>query len=160
MNERASPHLTPDRTPQWPPYLLLALLAACGGSDPASPTDPSGPAPDTRQINAAPSFATDINEIIQRRSCSSSSCHGTAGGVAGLMLTASAANNFEMLVNVDATSEPFKRVLPGDATNSYVVIKLEGRQAVGDPMPLAGAPLDTIDLTNVKNWINNGAPNN
>ena len=66
-----------------------------------------------------------------------------------------------MLVNADAWSEPaFKRVLPGDAENSYLVIKLEGRQLVGLQMPLDADPLDEIDLTNIKNWINNGAPNN
>ena len=65
-----------------------------------------------------------------------------------------------MLVDVDAASENFKRVLPNDANNSYIVIKLEGRQTVGSRMPLSQSPLDNIDLTNIKNWINNGAPNN
>ena len=31
---------------------------------------------------------------------------------------------------------------------------------VGGRMPLNGTALDNIDLTNIKNWINNGAPNN
>ena len=37
---------------------------------------------------------------------------------------------------------------------------LEGRQSVGLQMPRGGTPLDNIDLTNIRNWINNGAPNN
>jgi hypothetical protein len=39
------------------------------------------------------------------------------------------------------------------------VIKLEGRQTVGGRMPQTGSPLDSIDLTNVRNWISQGALN-
>lgn len=131
------------------PLALVGLLAACG--------DPTGP---NREILANPSFATNINEIFQRRGCSGGNCHGASGGRAGLMLTASAAANFGMLVNVAATSESFTRVVPNDAQNSYLVIKLEGRQLVGGPMPLNQGGLDNIDLTNIRNWIDNGAPNN
>ncbi len=52
------------------------------------------------------------------------------------------------------------RVIAGDAQNSYLVKKLEGRQTVGARMPLNGAPLDNIDLTNIRNWIDQGAQNN
>lgn len=134
------------------PMVAALTLAACGDG----PMGPDG----ERQILAQPSFSTDINEIFQRRGCSSGSCHGAPGGRAGLELTASAAANYAMLVDVDATSESFKRVLPGDATNSYLVIKIEGRQTEGGQMPLGGTPLDDIDQTNIRNWINNGAPNN
>ena len=68
---------------------------------------------------------------------------------------------FANLVNVVAFSEPnFQRVTPSDAQNSYIVIKLEGRQTVGARMPLTGAVLDNIDLTNIRNWISTGARNN
>jgi hypothetical protein len=40
-----------------------------------------------------------------------------------------------------------------------VVIRLEGRQRIGLTMPF-GSSLDSIDLTDIKNWINNGALNN
>ena len=68
---------------------------------------------------------------------------------------------FANLVNVASFGEPnFQRVTPSDAQNSYIVIKLEGRQAVGARMPLNGTVLDNIDLTNIRNWISTGAPNN
>ncbi len=143
--------------------LTVALLAVgCGGSDPTGP-DPDGggdPGTSTRVIKTAPSFATDINEIFQRNGCSGSGCHGAAGGQAGLMLTASATANYPMLVDAQATSESFLRVAKGDAAASYLVIKLEGNQLVGQRMPRGGTPLDNIDITNIKNWINNGAPQN
>ena len=45
------------------------------------------------------------------------------------------------------------------AYNSYLVIKLEGRQTIGVKMPLGGS-LDAVRLQNIKNWINKGANNN
>jgi hypothetical protein len=129
-------------------------LAACG--DGVTVPAESNP----RVILAAPSFATDINEIIQRRGCSASSCHGGPGGKAGLQFSANAAANYAQLVNVQATSENFLRVAPNDADNSYIVIKVEGRQLVGQRMPRGQTALNNIDLTNIRNWINNGAPNN
>ncbi len=139
------------------PLALVVLSAACG-SDPVGPG--GSPAPDTREIKAAPSFATDVNEIFQRRGCTAGNCHGSPNGQQGLRLTSSAPANFAMLVDVDAESESFKRVLPGNANGSYIVIKFEGRQSVGGRMPPNGSALDEIDLTNIKNWINNGAQNN
>ena len=98
-------------------------------------------------------------EILTRNGCTSAGCHG--GGAAGMTLGSSASANFGVLVGVLSTSEPgFNRVTPSDATNSYIVIKLEGRQTVGAQMPLGRTQLDNVDLTNIKNWINNGAMNN
>ena len=63
-------------------------------------------------------------------------------------------------MNVPARSErQFLLVKPGDADNSYLVIRFEDRQSVAALMPI-GLPLDSIDLTNLRNWINNGAPEN
>jgi hypothetical protein len=66
-------------------------------------------------------------------------------------------------VNIDATEDVSrKRVLPGDVANSYIVIKLEGRQTVGAKMPIGGS-LDAVSLQNIqniKNWINKGTKNN
>lgn len=134
------------------PALLLAM-AACGESNPMG-DDPG----DDREILTNPSFATDINEMIQRRGCSSGACHGNNAG--GMTLTASAAANFAEIVGVQAQSEDFLRVNPGNPDDSYIVIKVEGRQSVGQRMPRGQSPLDAIDLTNLRNWISNGAPNN
>ena len=105
-----------------------------------------------------PAFAANIQEIFDRRGCSASSCHGAALS-ANMDLRSGAA--FASIVNVAAFSDgAFQRVTPNDAQNSYLVMKLEGRQTVGDRMPLDGAVLDNIDITNIRNWINTGALNN
>ena len=144
--------------------VVAALLAACGGSDsPSAPDDNNDngeSSGDTRVIKSNPSFATDIQEIFTRIGCTAMGCHGDGTG-AGMTLGSNAGANYGVLVGVPSTSEPnFNRVTPNDATNSYIVIKLEGRQGVGARMPFGGSPLDNIDMTNIRNWINGGAPNN
>lgn len=106
---------------------------------------------------ANPSFANDIQPIFNSN-CAIAGCHDSATAQAGLILAQGQA--YGNLVNVDSTREPDKkRVLPSDADNSYLVIKLEGRQTVGGRMPVGGS-ISAVDLQNIKNWINNGAPNN
>ena len=141
--------------------LIVALATGCSTSDgPAGPSDGGGDGGGNgggRQIEDNPSFASTIQEIFERRGCTASSCHGAArSGALDLTL----GNAYDNLVGVQAAGEPIVRVIPGDADNSYLVIKLEGRQSFGVRMPNSGTPLDNIDLTNIKNWINQGASNN
>lgn len=140
------------------PLVAALTVSACGGDAPMGPGDGgNGGNGNTRVIKADPSFASDIQEIFSRRGCAASSCHGSAMS-AGLDLRAG--SSYAELVDVDATQEPIVRVIPGNADQSYLVIKLEGRQTVGASMPLGGTALDNIDLTNIKNWINQNAANN
>ena len=131
--------------------LGAVALAACGDD---GITDPG----EQREVLANPSFAADINPIFERRGCSTGSCHG--GGAGGLTFTGSASGNHGRLVGVQALGESFLLVAPGDAQNSYLVIKIEGRQTSGTRMPRGGNPLDGIDQANIRNWIDNGAQNN
>lgn len=141
----------------------VLALSACGGGGSSSPASPSAPVPtptstgDNRTIQEDPSFSATIQEIFVRRSCASGSCHGAA--VAARLDLRSEAS-YAALVGVTATSEPILRVIPGDPDNSYLVMKLEGRQSVGVRMPLGFAPLDEVDLTNIRNWIAQSAKNN
>ncbi len=106
-----------------------------------------------------PSFSQVVNEIFVRRGCAANGCHGRGAGE--LRLTTNAATSYANLVGVTASAEPaFLRVRPSDATNSYLVIKLEGRQNSGSDMPISGSPLSAADLASIKNWINAGAQNN
>jgi len=137
----------------------LLLASACGGDSPVAPGagDDGGESVE-RTIKAQPSFAQDINEIFQRRGCANSGCHGT--GAAGLTLTASATANHAALVGVQAAAEDFPLVAPNDAMNSYLLIRIEGRQSVGQRMPIGSSALDAIDQANIRNWIDNGAEAN
>ncbi len=137
----------------------LILLAACGGGD-----SPTGLAEEEfseppRVIKAAPSFSRDIQDILRRASCADAGCHGVGQG--SLFLSSNADSNYVALVNVRSATEPsFVHVKPFDAENSYVIMRLEDRQAPGLPRMPVGPPLDSIDLTNFRNWIDAGAANN
>jgi hypothetical protein len=134
--------------------LGAAVAVAVGCSSDDTPTGGAG----GRAIKASPSFANDIQEIFSRRGCTASQCHGAAVSQ-GLDLRVGAA--YDSLVNVTSTEDPTKkRVLPGNAQDSYIVIKVEGRQSVGAQMPAGLAPLDSIDLANLRNWIDQNAPDN
>ena len=145
--------------------LLVAggTLASCGGGDP-NPTGPDnggggGGGPQmTRLIKPNPTFELDIQDIFVRTRCADSGCHRAGQG--GFFLRPNDAANYANIVNVSSDTErEFLLIDPFDATNSYIVIRVEGRQRIGVTMPI-GASVDSIDLTNLKNWINNGAPNN
>jgi hypothetical protein len=133
---------------------LLAVLAivflSCCSSDSSTSTEPP-PA-----VKDDPSFAADIQSIFNN-SCISSGCHN-AGAAGGMVLLQG--QSYANLVNAASTQEPGKtRVIPGDSANSYIVIKLEGRQTNGSRMPLGGT-LNSNSIQNVKNWVDKGAKNN
>lgn len=130
------------------------VLGACsdGGTSPGS-----GNGGDTRSIVDDPSLASVIQEIFNRNGCSSGPCHGTAVS-AGLDLTDG--SSYGNLVGVIATQTSVARVVPNNASGSYLIVKVEGLQITGERMPLGRTPLDNIDVTNLKNWINQGARNN
>jgi hypothetical protein len=140
------------------PVLLPLLLAACGGSD--GPTAPGGNnnpggGNGSASVKDDPSFASDIVPIFSQQGCASGGCHAPPGE-AGLVLSTSPYN---ALVSVASTQTGELRVIPGNANDSYLIKKLEGRASVGQRMPVGGQ-LGSTDLANLKNWINKGAKNN
>ncbi len=145
--------------------LLVAgsALTSCGGDPiPTGPRpDPDDPEPEMiRVVLQRPSFFVDIQEIFVRKGCTDEGCHGDGQGQ--LFLLPHSLQNYANIVNVRALQEAeFLLVEPFDATNSYLIIRLEDRQRSGlVRMPPFGQLLDSIDLTNLRNWIDNGAPNN
>ena len=94
-----------------------AVLAGCGsgdGFDQGSGVVPLGPTFDAIQAN----IFTPVCE----------QCHSGATAPAGLRLDA--ANSYTLLVGIASRQRPQTlRVRPGDANNSYLIQKLEGRAA-------------------------------
>ncbi len=84
--------------------------------------------------------------------------HGDREVKAGLNL--SEGMSYANLVNVPSSEAPLDLVEPGDAENSYLIHKLEGRVGiVGGPMPLSGDPLTAEEIAVIRDWIDAGAPN-
>jgi len=132
-------------------FIILAFNFFCGKCETPTESEPS----DT--VKEDPSFSQDIKPIFTN-SCAVLNCHD-ATAQAGLILLQNQA--YTNIVNANSTQDPSKkRVEPGNADNSYLVIKIEGKQAVGGRMPLGGGPLNSTQIQNIKNWINRGAKNN
>ncbi len=141
----------------WMPGLICLLAIALG----ACGEEVAGPLPILERVEAIqgdPSFSRVIQEIFNRRGCAASACHGSKRR-AGLDLRAG--NARANLVDVPSTQTPaVARVIPRDLLQSYLMVKVEGRQTVGGQMPLDWPPLDDIDLGNLRNWIAQGAKAN
>ena len=127
---------------------LLYLMSGC-----CSPVDPEEVSPGKEN----PSFDLDIQPIFSS-SCALSGCHN-AGAASGLDLRTGQA--YAQLVGISSSQDPLrKRIVAGDAQNSYLVIKIEGRQTTGSRMPLGRAPLSTEEIGTIRNWILLGAGDN
>ena len=103
------------------------------------------------------SLSADIQPIFTA-SCAIAGCHDASTSSAELVLTDDQA--YSQLVDVTSTQDATKkRVAPGDAESSYLVIKLEDRGTVGSAMPL-GSTLSNEEIQRIKDWIDNGAEEN
>jgi hypothetical protein len=140
--------------------IVLFVLIVCGSvflyqckSD--SPSEPSPPEQET--VISDPSFSQHIQPIFNNN-CALALCH-VAGTITELDLSQGSAYN--NIVNVDSGQDPsFNLVLPGNSTDSWLVMKIEGRQTLGLRMPPSADPISDVKIQNIKNWVDRGAKNN
>jgi hypothetical protein len=133
------------------PLLLYLLICGCAGN--GEGLDANG-----RPIGEGPPLGDDDFTLIQNSifTPACTVCHSGAQAPEGLRLDAG--NSYAMLVDVSSVQLPaLRRVAPGDPDNSYLVHKIEGRAAVGDPMPLGGPSLDAAQIDLIRQWIATGA---
>ena len=127
--------------------LMSALVVTACGEGSGDPTSPGG----TEKL--MPTLSS-IQTHVFDPSCAGH--HGVSATAAGLDL--SAGRSFESLVNVLSTQVGLSRVTPGDADNSYLVHKIEGRPGItGRQMPIDGPPLDADQIAAIRQWIDAGA---
>lgn len=134
---------------------VVAAIAGCGGGS-GEGLDTNGRPLGEGDDPGGPMTATfsSIQSHVFTPVCTA--CH--AGGAAPQGLRLDATNSYAMLVGVGSSEVPsLKRVAPGDATNSYLIHKLEGHQSVGARMPFGGPYLDANTIALIRQWINNGA---
>jgi hypothetical protein len=121
------------------------------------PSEPTGPEKGV--------FAETLRPILDSK-CGS--CHGATGQVAGLQLSGSgisAASLVKKLVGVRSMNGEFTLVAPGEPMKSWLYLKASGdSESVTcsgvcnqSPMPPAGAKLSAAELTQLKQWISDGA---
>lgn len=155
-------------------YFLLifctALLAACGAGS-GEGLDENGnpvtePEPQPEPEPEGPSLEDLVNQIFNNQALGDqrcTRCHSGGSPAAGMSLQTPelayanlvGADGEGVTANGNAT---FKRILPGDPDESYIILKLEGDIRAGNQMPLGEAPLTPMQIALVRDWIANGAP--
>lgn len=138
--------------------LAGALAWACADFD--AVVDPTRGLPDV--VVEDPSFSADIQPIFSRR-CATGGCHTAASRQAGLVLAEGLA--YDAIVNRPSTlsTEGLLLVAPGDAASSWIVRMIGPDPALRDGlarMPLASEPLTANQIATIRNWIDDGAPDN
>ncbi len=113
----------------------------------------------TLTVSLPVSFAADIQPIFTAN-CALSGCHTGANPTGSLNLAAGSSR--AQLVNIAAVGFPgATRVIPGDASNSYLIRKLEGGPSIsGVRMPDGAPALPTATIQKIRDWITAGALNN
>jgi len=130
---------------------VLVVAAGCSSSS-SSPSAPSTP---------TVSFATQIQAQILNPACTA--CHTDDGRTPSSNLNLKSGVAISNLVNVASVGKAGAvRVIPGNPSGSYLIQKLEGAaDIVGLRMPRNGPPYLTTDqVALIRQWIQNGAPNN
>jgi len=143
---------------------VLALLCACAAWSACDEklSSIAGPTP-----SLEPTFASIQHDIFEstdsagRAACTN--CHTNVGRnpSAGLNLAHDLA--YDQIVNMASSRKPGAvRIVPGDADNSYLVQKLEGKSGiVGNRMPNNGPPyLTDGQIMILRRWVAIGAPRN
>jgi hypothetical protein len=130
------------------------VCAACSGN--GDGLDQNGRPLGGDAVTAPPANGSfqSIQDNVFTAICSA--CHAGANAPLGLRLDAG--NSYALLVGVPSAESPSTlRIKPGDPDNSYLVMKIEGRAAVGGRMPLGGPPLSASTIAEIRQWITDGA---
>jgi hypothetical protein len=140
--------------------VLAALLAVACGTDKVTKgieTPVCGPSPAMAKGKATVSFRRDVLPLFSRHGCASVDCHGEPFPQSNYDLT-----GYATLFGPGAEAARLKtcNVIPGNAQESYLIEKLEGRMARGDRMPLGKEPMAAQELQFLRTWIDEGALDN
>jgi hypothetical protein len=134
---------------------IAVVLSSCGGyNSPMQPSPNPSPTPTLQ-----PTFSSISTQVFEGACVN---CHNAVGAAFAGGLRLDAGQAYNQLVNTPSTGKPAAlRVIPGNASDSYLIHKLEGRSdIVGNRMPLGGSALPQADIDVIRTWIAQGAQNN
>lgn len=130
----------PSRLPQKRPIALaIGVVLSAGMVFLTYQGYKSVPKPLPTNMVSHPSYARNINTIFQSKCVA---CHGQSGGYSLETYTGAIQKN----------------IAPGNPDASKIIQRLEGK--LQPQMPLGQEPLTKDQIQTIKNWIQDGAPNN
>lgn len=125
---------------------LAALAVGCGGSGDGGTMSPPGVT------------LLDVQTQVFGPRCALSGCHVGPGAPFSLDLSSVSASSASLIGVSSAEVPTFQRVVPGDAADSYLFMKITADPRIlGDPMPLSGGALGAGDIERIRSWIDGGA---
>lgn len=120
----------------------------------------SATVPVTVAVAATVGFASQVQPIFTTN-CALAACHTTPGPTGNPSMDLSAGKAYSNILNVkSADCKPAVRVIAFDPDDSYLIRKLENRSICGVQMPDGATPLTASQITTIRTWIAQGAPNN
>ena len=136
-------------------------LAGCGGDGTTLGSDGTpvskGDEPGEGGEPAARITLAQLSEEIFTPRCAKSGCHGGGSTAGGLSLEADGIAG-EIIGASSTQNTSLKRIEPGNAEDSYLLRKVEGRDIVNSQMPLDGTTLSAAQIDKIRAWIEAGAP--
>ncbi|BDQ03355.1 hypothetical protein [Ignavibacterium sp.] len=128
--------------------LISIILISC--------SDEEATAPSTNNSNAPLAKFSEL-QVKVFNNCLGAQCHSSTANQGNLTLEPGVSYN--NLVGVQSALFPqFKRVEPGNSTNSLLIKILKGE--VNPRMPLNSSPLSAAIIDSIARWIDQGALNN
>jgi len=114
--------------------ILMAALVGCTTTPSVVPADPS--------------YAADVQSIFDNHCIT---CHGNSSPQGGYSLASHAGA-------LGDGSDTVPNVIPNSADSSTLYRRTTGVEM--PQMPVGGAPLDTVKVATIRNWIDKGAKDN
>jgi outer membrane protein assembly factor BamB len=127
------------------------LVAALGGK--VVEPGPAGPV-----VTYAPTFKAIYTEIFAEKGCTMDFCHGGSGLQLGDPATARM--NLLQATSTGTGCSGMPYVVPGKPDESYLYNKLQPSPKCGRQMPDGLQPLTPEAMTQIRTWIEMGAPDN
>jgi hypothetical protein len=118
---------------------------------------------DMTEISATTAVSFSVNVVAVLGShCAVTGCHVPGSPPNGLVMTPSQA--YQNLVGVTVVESPgYKRVDPGNASDSYIYLKVSSASPPAGtqmPPPATGDSLSAVEIGIIRDWINQGALQN
>lgn len=131
-------------------FLFVIIAAAC--------SDTGSTEPEKNDSKDEPARLSAIQEQVFDKSCAFTGCHAGTTPTGGMDL--SNGKSYSSLVDVESNLNPnFKRVEPGNSSNSYLIKMMRNNGEGTRQMPPSGM-LDESLIIYVEKWIDEGAEDN
>jgi len=148
----AAPHhagVSTLRTKSMARSLSVAVAALIGMAAPLTAGSIASPGP-------SPACVADLERLVQPiLNLRCVQCHKSVSGDGGLSLQA--AGTAERIILAPSSGSPLNLIQPGRPDESYLYLKITGRQAEGNGagarMPLIGSRLSDETIETIRAWI-------